>query len=89
MLGEAAIMAVLSTVATATVAGLFVAVLWYLNGRDVPSTLDYVLENAGTVLLASEIVVLCLLFATKHYLAGAILLTTALLTVFGVVGVSV
>lgn len=87
MLGEAANMAALSTVATAAVAGLFVTALWYLNGWDVPSTLDYVLENAGTVLLASEIVVLCLLFAAKHYLAGAILLTTALLTVFGVVGV--
>lgn len=71
-------------IGSALVLAGFVGLLWYLNGCDADATVSYLTENLGTVLLAVQIVVMCLLFATKHYIGGAIVMITTLLTVFGV-----
>ncbi|MDO5862536.1 MAG: hypothetical protein Q4Q58_07090, partial [Thermoplasmata archaeon] len=59
--------------------------IYFAQGGDMGSTVSYVLSNRSTVALAVQIVAMSILFSLRCYVAGAILMITALLTVFGVI----
>ncbi len=78
-------MAIASKLATAAVIIVTAAAVWIYVGQDPQSFLTFVRDNASELALAVQIGAMFILAATKHYLAGGILLITSVATLFGVV----
>lgn len=61
--------------------GAGVAVVCFLHcGQDLGATEQFILGNLTTILLIVQIVVIFIMAVTKNYVAGAVLLISALLT---------
>ena len=72
-------------IATAGVSATALILVWLYFGQDSERTIGYIVDNWSTVVLAVQICVMFILAATKHYIAGGILMVTSLATLFGVV----
>jgi len=73
----------LTTVATAIVGAGFCIALFAWMGYDIEATIAFLEGNWSTVVLAVQVMVLYILVATGHKLAGGIVLATALITILG------
>lgn len=76
-------MVTLTTIATGVVGIVFVFALYAWSGYDVGATATFLQGNWSTVLLAVQLLVMYILTASGHKLAGGIVLATALVTVMG------
>lgn len=73
----------LTTVATGIVGAVFCVALFAWSGYDLEATASFLRGNWSTVLLAIQVIVVYVLTATGHKLAGMIVLATAMVTIMG------
>lgn len=73
----------LTTVATGIVGAVFCVALFAWSGYDLEATASFLRGNWSTVLLAIQVIVVYVLAATGHKLAGMIVLATAMVTIMG------
>lgn len=74
-----------SKIATAGVSVTALILVWLYLGQDTERTVIFIVDNWSTIIMAIQIGVMFVLAATKHYIAGGILMVTSLATLFGVV----
>ena len=75
----------LSTKSATVIVGIAIlVVIWIYVGQDPGRLIEYIRENLKTTILTVQVIAAFLLAATKHYVAGAILLLMSMATLYGV-----